>query len=409
MLVSGIILMLTAPLFFWITEGLATDDADEALMLAKKNFLHYTQPTLKVSEVATWNRFNRDLHLFQTAAPLTKDSIYGRFFFDLLDDENEPYRVLETPVTIEGRNYTFGARMNLIESEDFVSSIGWLFLGAILASMVGMYLITRQLSKRLWRPFYETLAFVERFEVDKMAPEPALATGIEEFDRLNQSIHKLIQNNISIFAAQREFVESAAHELQTPLAIIQGKIETMMQRPDLTEGQGEMLEKLEKAVGRLLRLNKSLLLLSKLESKPYTHADNISLQDLITNQLEFFTEQALPRQIQITADLQGQQSIIANQTLTEVAVSNLLLNALQHNIPGGHVHVALRDRTLRVANTGQPIALPQQQLFTRFAKMRGTTGGNGLGLSIVRKIADISGWRITYAFADGMHVFEIQF
>ncbi len=409
MLVSAIILLLTAPLFYWITNGLSVDDADEALLFAKINFSQYTQPTLKRDEVADWNRFNRDMHLFDSDRVINQDTIYGRFFYDSLSDENEPYRVLEAPITVDGREYVFAARMNLIESEDFIASIAFLFLVLIICSIIGMYWTTRQLSKRLWRPFYETLAFVERFEVDKMEPQPALATGIAEFDRLNQSIHKLIQNNISIFAAQREFVESAAHELQTPLAIIQGKIEAMMQRQDLTEGQGEMLEKLENAVGRLLRLNKSLLLLSKLESKPYTHADRIGLHDLIASQLEFFTEQALPRQIKIVADLQGQQWITANHTLTEVAISNLLLNALQHNIVGGQVLVSLRDGTLRIANTGQPIALPQQQLFTRFAKMRGTTGGNGLGLSIVRKIADISGWRSTYAYTQGMHVFEIQF
>jgi two-component system, OmpR family, sensor histidine kinase ArlS len=409
MLVSALILMVSAPLFYWITEGLAIEDSDEALHLLKKEFLHYTLPTLQIEDIASWNRINRDLEILPADGKLTNDTTYGASFYDTLDAENEPYRVLLAPVRIHGRPYTFMARMNQIESEDFIQSIALLFVLVIFLSLSGMYLITRWQSQRLWETFYATLTIMENFNIEEDQSILFGKSSTVEFERLNVVLGKLLAKNRTVFAAQREFVDHAAHELQTPLAILQTQIDMMMQRPDLNQGQGEMLEKLESAIHRLLRLHKNLLLLSKLDSSSYAVNEEVSLLDILRNQLPFFQEQAAAHQIAITMHLDQDLQLVANSTLVEIAVGNLFFNAIRHNIIQGNVDVKVSEGRLRITNTGLPDALPAEQLFKRFSKIISNSQGNGLGLAIVKKIADLNEWRVSYSFVNQCHQFTIDF
>jgi two-component system sensor histidine kinase ArlS len=409
MLVSALILIVSIPLFFRITEGLAVEDSDEALQLRKKEFLHYTLPTLQLDEIAFWNKVNRDVTILPEDQNLKRDSVYGQFFYDTLDAENEPYRVLLTPVTIEGRPFTFMARMNQIESEDFLNSITQLFVAVILMSLLGMYLITRWQSKRLWRPFYDTLTVMENFEIEKSQFIELGGSKTLEFERLNLVLLKLMEKNRRAFALQREFVDSAAHELQTPLAIMQTQIDIMMQRQDLNEAQGEMLENLESSISRLQRLNKNLLLLSKMESQFYAANEDISVTAILKSLLPFFQEQAIAQQIAFQNTVSEDFQVMANPALLEIAVSNLLLNAIRHNVFQGTVEIQLGKGKLQVTNTGIGEALPQDEVFQRFSKISSKSKGNGLGLSVVKKIADLNHWRLSYCFEDQKHVFILDF
>ncbi len=409
MLVSALILIVSIPLFFRITEGLAVEDSDEALQLRKKEFLHYTLPTLQLDEIAFWNKVNRDVTILPEDQNLKRDSVFGQFFYDTLDAENEPYRVLLTPVTIEGRPFTFMARMNQIESEDFLNSITQLFVAVILMSLLGMYLITRWQSKRLWRPFYDTLTVMENFEIEKSQFIELGGSKTLEFERLNLVLRKLMEKNRRAFALQREFVDSAAHELQTPLAIMQTQIDMMMQRQDLNEAQGEMLENLESSISRLQRLNKNLLLLSKMESQFYAANEDISVTAILKSLLPFFQEQAIAQQIAFQNTVSEDFRAMANPALLEIAVSNLLLNAIRHNVFQGTVEIQLVKGKLWVTNTGIGEALPQDEVFQRFSKISSKSKGNGLGLSVVKKIADLNHWRLSYCFEDQKHVFILDF
>ncbi|MBL0020003.1 MAG: HAMP domain-containing histidine kinase [Bacteroidetes bacterium] len=409
MLVSALILIVSIPLFFRITEGLAVEDSDEALRLRKKEFLHYTLPTLQLDEIAFWNKVNRDVTILPEDQNLKRDSVFGQFFYDTLDAENEPYRVLLTPVTIEGRPFTFMARMNQIESEDFLNSITQLFVAVILVSLLGMYLITRWQSKRLWRPFYDTLTVMENFDIEKSQFIELGGSKTLEFERLNLVLRKLMEKNRRAFALQREFVDSAAHELQTPLAIMQTQIDMMMQRQDLNEAQGELLENLESSISRLQRLNKNLLLLSKMESQFYAANEDISVTAILKSLLPFFQEQAIAQQIAFQNTVSEDFRVMANPALLEIAVSNLLLNAIRHNVFQGTVEIQLVKGKLRVTNTGIGEALPQEEVFQRFSKISSKSKGNGLGLSVVKKIADLNHWQLSYCFEDQKHVFILDF
>ena len=400
--------MISAPIFYYATQRLYINEADDTLLLHKNEFLQYSISSLKQKDIPTWNSFNRNVKI-DSGHKVVRDSVFFSNYYDTLDAETEPYRELNFPISIQGKPYTYSDRINLVESEDLLKSIAFLFLAVIVILLLGLFLITKKLSQDLWKPFYKTLELMESFEIDKTRQPAFYKTDIEEFNRLNDSIEKLIDKNTTIYKSQQEFIENAAHELQTPLAVFQAKIDTLMQRTDVTMEQSEILGALNENVFRLNRLNKNLLLLSKIEHDSYSDQQIISLTSSVQKNLEFFTEQAKPKNLMITTDFKEDLLIKSNPVLAEILIGNLFLNAIKHNIEGGQVVIAIKENKMMFSNSGPSRPLNPDKLFTRFSKTNASEQGTGLGLSIIKKIADINHWNLSYYYQNNLHCFDISF
>ena len=404
---SIIVLIIASPLFYIAIQKLYLKEADDTLILHKNEFLKYSLPFIKTANVDLWNKLNRNIKL-QPGVKTQKDSLFFVTYFDTLDAENEPYRELHSAILIDGKPYTYEAKVNLVEKEDLLINIAILFIGITIILIGGLFFLTKLLSKQIWKPFYSSLALIENFEIDKNTNPLFTKTNIEEFNRLNNSLSKLIEKNIATYKLQKEFVENAAHELQTPLAVFQAKIDTLIQRQDVNEAQLKILNTLDENVSRLKRLNKNLLLLSKLENDTYQEIIPVNLNDFLQHNLDFFTEQALAKNIDITFEENTQINILTNPLLAESFISNLFLNAIRHNHQNGHIIIKCTSNTIEFKNTGAFHALNSSKIFNRFSKINPANQGTGLGLSIVKKIAEINSWQIEYNYNNGFHSFTVK-
>lgn len=405
---SVLVLLVSAPLFYLMMERLYIDDTDETLLLHQSEFISYSLPTLTIADIPNWNKFNRNIKI-EPFNNIAKDTLFYTSYFDTLDAEQEPYRELNAPVTIQQQRFTYKARISLVETEDLMKSIAFLFLAVMFVLLAGLFFITQKLSISIWKPFYNTLQQIEEFEIDKHKQPNFSTTSIEEFNRLNQSIEKVMERNITSYKSQREFIENAAHELQTPLAVFQAKVDTIIQRSDVTKEQSEILSSLNDSVSRLNRLNKNLLLLSKIDNESYSDKQTVSLNELMEKHNGFFTEQAKAKNITIETNLLEPLETKSNPVLAEVLINNLFLNAIRHNITNGKIVITLSNRSLTFSNTGQATALVQEKLFNRFTKVNPSEQGTGLGLSIIKKIADINQWTIAYTYSENLHSFSVHF
>lgn len=404
---SVFVLLISVPVFYYITERLYIEETDETLVLHRDEFLKNELPKFDAKDIALWNKYNRNVQIFPNHI-VPKDTIFEKVYFDELEDENEPYRELNTPIVIKGQPYTYVGRINLIEKEDLIISIATLFLVVIIILLLGILIITKISSRKLWKPFYDTLDQIQGFEIDKNKTPHFMDTDVEEFDRLNKSLNRLIEKNTDIYNNQREFVENAAHELQTPLALFQTKIDTLFQL-DVTEEQSNVLSSLNKDVSRLNRLNKNLLLLSKIENGNYLDKQPIVINEYLKKHLDFFTEQAKAKNLNIVIEYTEKLKIEGNPSLTEVLINNLFLNAIRHNIKNGEISIIITGDAITFLNTGQETPLVIDKLFNRFSKSNPSSQGNGLGMAIIKKITEISHWKIDYAFENNLHSFTVKF
>ena len=402
-----IILITVGPLFYIVSNILYEDDANEDLYAIKKQFDKFTKDDLTIKDITLWNKFNRDVNL-QKFNGQNKDSVFEHSFYDALNKENEPFRVLNSPVKIEGKWFTFSAKINMVEKENLIGSTAILFILLLLLLIIGFFIITNIISKKLWQPFYVALDKMEQFEIDKSTSVKLIQSTTEEFNRLNNAINSLIYKNSKIYQSQREFIENAAHELQTPIAIFKGKLENILQRKDLNSEQFKLIEDLDNTTTRLVRLNRNLLVVSKIDNNTYNKIEKINLNEIINNQLNFFSEQALSKKISITTELE-EVLVNSNHILAEMLISNLFLNTINHNVHKGKIFVELTKDRIIFSNTGALLPLQTEKMFERFSKSNPTSQGNGLGLSIIKKIVDTNHWTISYHFKEDYHTFEIVF
>ena len=403
-----IILLISAPIFYFICQWLYVYETDEVLLFHKGAFVREIQKDFTENDISAWNKYNRDVEIVADMG-VQHDSIIGKKLFDSIANHKEPFRVLYAPVSINGKQYTYIEKSNLVEMEGMIYSIAGMFLFIIIILLIGIILLSKASAAKIWRPFYNTLNQIHNFEIDKNKPPYFEPTNIDEFERLNRSLEKLIEKNTVIYKSQREFVENAAHELQTPLALFQTKIDSLSQFPDLSKEQSQLLGSLNNDVSRLNRLNKNLLLLSKIDNDSYFEKQPIILDDYMNKHLDFFIEQAEAKDISVTTEFDESISIDSNPILIEVLINNLFLNSIRHNSKGGKIIIATNRNSISFTNTGKDTPLNTEKLFNRFSKSDSSTQGNGLGLAIVKKITDLNKWNITYNFDENLHSFTVNF
>ena len=222
------------------------------------------------------------------------------------------------------------------------------------------------------------------------------------------ALHRLMSKSMESFQAQKEFTENASHELQTPLAIFQAKLELLLQQPELTNKQAAIIQDLFQMTSRLSRLNRNLLLLAKIDNKQFDNKEQIRLDSFIDRLLPSL--ESISERLRVERHYPPQPLYIqANSALLESLFNNLIVNAVRHSNPGGKITISIIGNTLCIANTSDEPALPASHIFNRFYRPSQGKGGNGLGLAIVKAICDYHGWGIRYEFRDGSHRFLVDF
>lgn len=281
---------------------------------------------------------------------------------------------------------------------------------ALISGVLGIAIVfmVRFISQRLWKPFDESLKLIEGFRLESGIVPKLPDSNVKEFDRLNRTLNQLMGNSMVSYRAQKEFTENASHELQTPLAVFQSKLDLLLQQPDLTEQQAVAIQDLYRVSNRLARLNRNLLLLAKIENKQYGQMDTIDIVASIEELLPSL--ESMAGSITIGKSFQERNLVIrGNKALLESMINNLVVNAVRHNTADGTITIAILGNSLIVSNTSEEGALNAQLMFNRFYHPSEKAKGNGLGLAIVKAICDYHGWAVEYEYKDGKHFFKIQF
>lgn len=409
-LFATIILLLSSPFFYLMMEKLYVDDVDEAILLRKKEFLLKSQANLRTSDIAVWNQFNRDTRILPDTIPATrKELIIQQLFYDEMTPEWEPYRILYTNVKVQGHPYVLMIRLNLVESEDLIKTLTWLYFGLLFSLLIVIFFVTRFISNRLWKPFYNTLEKIQQFNIEQHTLPVFSGTSVKEFRQLNKGLSKLINDNLKAYQSQKEFTENAAHELQTPLAVFSAKLDMLLQDPSLNDNQAAILQSLYEAASRLSRVNKNLLLLAKIENNQYGNPEQVDTKSLIEDVLPYFTEQAISRNLTIETNNDNAPIINASKSLVEIMINNLILNAIAHNSINGSISIKATNKQFLICNTSEQPELNAESMFKRFGKISRAGNSSGLGLAIIKQICELHHWQVSYNYKSDKHCFTITF
>ena len=280
-----------------------------------------------------------------------------------------------------------------------------LFVSLLFISLLLNYLISR----RLWSPFYKSVAKAAGFNILADKPLDLPETDILEFKQLNIVIEQMTQKMRSDYLNLKEYNENAAHEIQTPLAIIRSKTELLMQNKNLRKDSIRLIKSINEATNRLYKLNQSLLIISKIENQYYHEIIEISLREVVAVCLDNYREIMQLRNISIEFEASSQAMVKMNEVLADVLVSNLLSNAIRYNIDKGFIKCHIDDHSLVISNSGLPLHFDPELLFRRFQKGSDNPQSVGLGLSIVRKITDNYRMKISYTCIGNIHKVSLTY
>lgn len=395
--------LLSSLIYYSLMRGLLFIELDKQLVKIEKRIEDYVQlhhafpPTvaeplddLRVSYIKTSQGGERSWRRIPPAEGKNADNIREMTFYIQLDQQW--YQVTVTR-TLEGIKAT---ALMVVRTAVIT----------LIVVVVASVLVNRMLFRRLWQPFYASIAAIGRFQLGSQKPEDFPDTSIEEFRFMNDQFRKMAEKVNKEYVVLKEFTENASHEMQTPLAIIRSKLDLAIQDQHLSESQSTTLRSAYASVKRLTSLNRSLLLIAKISNNQYSESTVVNIKDKLYDKIIQFTELWKDR-LTVTYELSDAE-IHANPDLVDILLNNIFSNASKHNIQNGKVMLHLTDTTLEIKNTGKPVPLDETRMFQRFYKASPEDDNNGLGLSILKQICDLSGITPAYSFSENIHAFTFQ-
>ncbi len=323
--------------------------------------------------------------------------------------EYEPARVITTIFNdAEGQYYELKVSTPSFEKAELFSAVLlWIVALYVLLLLITVG-ITMLIFYRNLHPLYILLEWLDSYHPG-VNPKPINnPTRVTEFKRLNVALQSAIDRSEQMLERQTQFIGNASHELQTPLAIIGNRVEWLLDESKLTDEQAMELYKINKTLSRAVRLNKTLLLLTKIENSQFIETSQVDLVAIVAETVESLSEIYLSRQIKFTTDLPSKFEVQMNESLASTLVTNLIKNVYVHSEQGVEARAAIVGRKLIVENQGREM-LDREHIFERFYQGSQRETSMGLGLALVAAICRHYNINIEYSFVNGSHRFEVDF
>lgn len=399
-----LVLAVWATAFFFVVRDAVLDSIDGSLEEQQEMIVYRVKQDPAALQV-------HDLGLHGYAITPVAGKVKERYSDTLIyvpaEGKVEPVRLMTSGFKHEGQRYQLLIFTSTVEEDDLLEDLFAALIGLYVLVLLTIIVVHKLVLDRLWRPFHRILAQIKGFRLASGRELKEVPTDVREFNELKAAANALVRHASDAYAHQRAFTENAAHELQTPLAIAINKLELLAEdggnEEDRMKAVGEVIAILE----RLARLNRSLLLLARIENRQFPNEQPVSFAALAGETAGEFADLADHRHVRVSTRFDGDLVHTMDPTLARILVTNLVKNAILHNVHGGRVELEVGQGKMSVRNTGAPHALDEGRIFLRFHKETTADGGTGLGLAIAKAIAELYGLHIRYHF-DGGHVMEVS-
>jgi two-component system sensor histidine kinase QseC len=390
--------------FYLLLHYILVQQVDSTLQSEQQEIYQYVKIHGDLPEILN----TKDQHeVYSKGVPVPEG--YGTVNYKSNGHEKKLYRDIRFNIDVKGETYGVIVSKPLRKTQLLLNLIIFVTLAMIALILVTGLLINRRILNNIWRPFYDTVRQVKQYNLSAPDAVTLQTTDIEEFELLNDSITAMMDSVQQDYQALKKFTGHAAHEMQTPLAVIRTRMDMLMQQENLLNEYGPGIAEIEQAVQRLSRLNQSLLLLTKVENRQFALNEEVQIDEVVESKCVEFAEMMQERKISLSLSVTP-FSVRFHRQLAEILAGNLVNNAMRYNKHSGAIVVTLDNGLLTIANTSNLPALEQEQVFQRFYRHSDVKAeGNGLGLSIVKQICDFAGFMVNYTYSDDMHIFCVNF
>ena len=356
-LLAGLLLtILSSITLYFYTTNLLESEVEEVLYstqlrvadaIKKSNIIYSLPPVTEVREVEA----------------LGKEIIKDTIIYDPSEDEMELFRELSTFKTINGKNYQITVRNMVVESEDFAFAIVISNISIFVLAFIFLFYFNTTRNLKLWSPFFKNLEQMKRFSLTSKEPLSLVDSDVIEFSEMKDEIETLTDKVRSDYESLKQFTEDVSHEMQTPLAIIQAKIDNLINEQEISDKQFEQVTSIQKDIQRLKQLNKRITTLTKIDNNQFVNIEKVNLSDLIKKKIESFKELQFAN---LVYTLKNEISVSMDGYLADILFNNLVSNAIKHSKNNEEITVVTKNNLLIISNFGEKALEHPENLFLRF-------------------------------------------
>lgn len=403
------LMILWAVLFYFALIKEINDEMDDSLetyseMIIVRMLSHQELPALNSGSNNSYSIQPVD----STYAKMHDGIVYSDIEVYILErEEYEPARLLTTIFEDDkGQFYELRVSSPSFERDELAAAIlRWLAL-IYLVLLIIVILTTLFVLRRNMRPLYDLLHWLDRYLPGHKPEAVPNDTNIPEFRQLNNAAQKAVERSEHLFEQQKNFIGNASHELQTPLAVIGNRIEWIIDNTNPTEEQLEQLMGINHSLANIVKLNKTLLLLTKIDNGQFPEVSDVDIAALVRDEVEIYGEIFEERNIECHINGAESLTVPINRTLAVTLVGNLVRNAYIHSPESSNIDITINYDKLEISNDGDT-PLDAEHVFDRFYRATKREGSTGLGLALVKAIADYYSHGVDYRFEEKKHIFTI--
>jgi signal transduction histidine kinase len=409
LLISILVYTVSVVIFYFVIQDTLYEEVEKDLWIERRKTEDYIKKNnaLPVHRLTESNFRIEPVPEFQVIRR-KKPKFNDTLIYNKYRKEKIPYKQINFYTEVQGKNYKVSIRESLVDSEDLIEGITFMFIIILLLLLFFLFFFNQWISKKLWKTFYDSLSRAKSFDLTQPAQLNLLPDKISEFNELNQTLNKMTSRMREDYENLKQFTENASHEIQTPLSVVSNNVELLIQTEDINTNSMELIKEIYQATNKISKLHQALLLLSKIENRQFPEVIKINLHSIIENKLDSFDEMLSFKNITVEKKISGSFSVVMNPVLADILIGNLLNNAIKHNYPGGKIIIEETNDHIVFLNTGEALRTPPDQLFERFRKENQASDSLGLGLSIVKQICDNNNLTIFYSSSNNFHGIHIS-
>jgi signal transduction histidine kinase len=321
-----------------------------------------------------------------------------------LEKEDEIFLEYSGKVNIDGSWFIIKLRQFTFENEDLILLLVFTLFILLSSAFTISYFSTRKMNRTVWSSFEHNLHEIENYRLKLEKDITFEKSDIEEFERLSNVVTDFTRKMRSDYFSLKEFTENASHEIQTPVSIALINLEEILQL-DIKKDLFQKVVIVINSLKRLSAINQNLILLTKIENRQFEASNEVSFKEILLRKKAEFSGLFEAKEVDVDLSSEGDFKVRMNEYLSDVLISNLLSNAVNHNIKEGTIKIRIKPGVLNICNTAEDNTLTNENIFNRFVS--GNSKSSGLGLAIVRQICEIHDLEVQYQ-KDVLHCFTIR-
>src|SRR5258706_9485577 len=402
--VSFVIVLLIAGIgYYFLLHYVLTEQLDETLRVEQVEIQDFVRTNHSLPAATTYQDQKIEFKKVEKNFPQRFSTLT---LYDPDDKENELSRQLVFPVQVNGQYFAALVTKSQEATEEMIGLILLITLGLIIILSILLFFANRFLVKRLWKPFQTTLSSIKNFDLNAPSAIKTEKTVIYEFNELNQSISMMTEKVVKDYLSLKHFTDHASHEMQTPLAVVNSKLDILIQDPALSEKNLQDLQVIYDAVDKMSKLSQSLLLLARIENNQFSEKQEVNLRETTENIIQELDEWSREKSLTLLNQI-TERKLIMNRQLANTLIANLVINAIKHSSRQESILLWSDHNIFTISNPGIQ-SLSEGRIFDRFWKSE-YSNGTGLGLAIAKQICDHYGFLLQYEFKERTHYFSIVF